>query len=734
MPSRRRPSSPRSAATSRSPRPRARGRRPSRTQTDGGLDLWHPTSYRQQYDPGGSSTASWWVASQGFVSHLAGPGQDLLLLDPPLAGSYEFSVDSYDGPSAQGGVTHHGLVILPAMYNNNGSVTTVGNSETISLPWKLVRDGDFDRMTVQVTPERVRYLVNGHLFYQEDDPSPTSPWLGLYTLRGRQTTWCNLTLKGNPTLPREVRLSHADRLEGWISSFYGETQPPRRTTQGVDQYGNSTSVRRTARQGTRGQSPPPTTINPDDFDWSAKDGVIEGRRLVTSSPALRRSGGLSGGDSSTNQSRLYYFRPLRDGDVLSYEFFCEPEQVMVHPSIDRLAFLLDPEGVRLHWMTSGAQDATGIPSDNTAEEPENRLGPAKLPLKPGDWNSMAVAMVGDLVTLELNGQAVYRRTIEPTNSRQFGLYHDKSQTSARVRNVVLRGNWPESLPGGATADLASLSKSAQGSQADRRTRNLLVGERYINLQSEDVLRRARTRSPEERYALLSEWVLPGADHAAFRLGGEFRPTNPVAAEGKTNAAGPPRTFVGGELDSPALELVDTAQALGKLDELAALVEKAEAGDDIDRRGQIALKALIAIARGEDGKAGPLLAQLHPLLEKVPDDVLRWARAPELVASTRALRRPELRTPALALLETMAGQAHKTAPGSPWEDQVGNLLARGGCWRTPRRRPSRSAPIPASRPGRPSPTRPQNRGAPASRSPAGRIARGSSRTSRAMPST
>ena len=48
--------------------------------------------------------------------------------------------------------------------------------------------------------------------------------------------------------------------------------------------------------------------------------------------------------TEADQSRLYYHRPLRDGDVITYEFLYEPGQVMVHPALDRLAFLLEPGG------------------------------------------------------------------------------------------------------------------------------------------------------------------------------------------------------------------------------------------------------------------------------------------------------------------------------------------------------------------------------------------------------
>ena len=68
-------------------------------------------------------------------------------------------------------------------------------------------------------------------------PAPSAPGSALFTHRERQTVWRNLTLRGEPTIPRVVRLSQGDRLEGWISGFYNETQPTRLTTESVDQNG-----------------------------------------------------------------------------------------------------------------------------------------------------------------------------------------------------------------------------------------------------------------------------------------------------------------------------------------------------------------------------------------------------------------------------------------------------------------------------------------------------------------
>ena len=43
---------------------------------------------------------------------------------------------------------------------------------------------------------------------------------------------------------------------------------------------------------------------------------------------------------------------------------------MAHPALGRPAFLLEPGGIRLHWMTDRAdQEWSGLNPDNAVEEP-----------------------------------------------------------------------------------------------------------------------------------------------------------------------------------------------------------------------------------------------------------------------------------------------------------------------------------------------------------------------------
>ncbi len=644
-------------------------------------EAWRAAEVRPGQDLVANSSPALWAAHQGYVAHPSGSTTDMLVFDYPMTGSYEVSIDAYVGPWAGSVVAHNGLCILPSAVDGNAQVYPVGQGETLQIPWKLSRPEGFNRLTIQVSPGKVRYLVNDHLLYEDEDPSPISPWLGLLTFRERYSAWRNLALKGNPTIPREVRLTQADRLEGWVSSFYAETQPSRRTDQVTDQFGNVTTAPGARRQRARGSSrsrKPNTTVNVDDYDWAAKDGVIHGRRTTPNTTTVNYYDPTNAGSvTEADQSRLYYHRPLGDGDAITYEFLYEPGQVMVHPALDRLAFLLEPGGIKLHWMTSGGNDLSGLPADNALDEPASRRGPGPLPLRPGQWNAVKLAVSGGRVAIELNGQAVFERALEPTLGRQFGLFHYKDQTSAQVRNVVLKGNWPESIPDRLRTDLAAVSPSAIGDDASRRARHAIVGEGLFALEAGDVAARSQSLKPAERYAMLADWVLPSPDHPVVRLEGDFTPTYPVEPAGDR----------GGTVRAPAIELVKSAKEAGKLDELAARVEPLKVqGDDPGasfERGRLALLALISAARGDDATAGKSLEALRPLLHKLPLDPDQWSRWPELAAGDQAVLRPELRRPALALATLLADRAEKEPasearnrlPSTLWEVQVKNLRAR-----------------------------------------------------------
>ena len=100
----------------------------------------------------------------------------------------------------------------------------------------------------------------------------------------------------------------------------------------------------------------------------------------------------------------------------------------------------------MHWLTDGPNERTDLKPDNATTEPANRRGPAELPLKAKAWNKITLSLVGDTVALKLNDVKIYQRPIEPGNQRTFGFFHYADETTARVRNVVYKGQWPKTLP------------------------------------------------------------------------------------------------------------------------------------------------------------------------------------------------------------------------------------------------------------------------------------------------
>jgi hypothetical protein len=261
------------------------------------------------------------------------------------------------------------------------------------------------RLSVEVGPNATRFLAGETLLLETESTGASAPWLMLSAASRPRGTVRNLRLDGTPTIPRSVRLVEGDRLDGWLCGLFGESLPIRR------QPGLRPMLARGAP------------------DWSARHGEILGRRVeppATAGPA---------------QSRLAYFRPLLDREMINYEFFYESGLTLVHPALGRLAFLLEPDGVRLHWMANTHDlESFGLGPDNVAAR-----GETPLPLKPGEWNTMLVRLEEERVVLALNGMRVYEHLLEPSDERLFGLYHDRHATEARVRNVVLAGGWPESV-------------------------------------------------------------------------------------------------------------------------------------------------------------------------------------------------------------------------------------------------------------------------------------------------
>ena len=623
--------------------------RPSETD----LKHWTAASTATARTDAAGAIPMWWIAHEGLIGHICGPEQSHLYFKYPLTGSFELSADCWLSGWAESNTGYDGIAF--AGLNNGGgtSIFSIGNrGDAVNLPDPPEVQDRYNRVTLRVEPNQIRYYVNGYLIHTVSDRPATSPWFFLHCDRIWQTCFRNLRITGNPVIPREVQLSQGSSLLGWCSSFYSESSLPQVVT-----------------------TPPSPDSNPD-YDWWANEGQILGR--------IQPSTGF--GNLPVQQSRLYYDRPVLDGETLRYEFWHEPGLggSMVHPALDRLAFLLDTDGVKLHWMTDGTglDDAFGgLLPENILLDKTIQRGPVLL--KDQAWNAVEISLKESSVTMSLNGSVVCERELEAENSRQFGFYHDKNATSVKARNVVLTGDWPQSLTPEITSSLTALAK--ERTPADRRLLRNVIEEKFQAYDLDALLLQTRSMSPQQRYESLKKWVLPNDDHEAVRLYGDTAPADPlegmsiVVAPVSLTGKSPPAAQVskrrrsGGDLIAPVLDLVSVARELGKLDELSSLVRDISPTSEQLRRSRQSLLVLTAIAGGDLKQAETLLKDLTPNRSPgLPDSLPVHDRWPELIVATEAARIPELRRSAVELFEVVLDSENRNGQGGWWDVKIRSL--------------------------------------------------------------
>ena len=399
----------------------ARGESGADTIRQNRLKYWVPTSGATSTLLHRGKTDANWLVHEDHILHLAGSFNDVLFFRYPLTGEFEFRCESQEGGriTTDGGLVYGGLQFEALGRTDQLTIWNADINHPVVKLCPFVRHEDrptFNRMSIRSNADQAILTTNMHpMWFDPASKAAGSPWVGLRSFEERRPMFRNLAVTGKPVIPREVRMSDGDDLRGWQSQFYGEPQPPF-----VPIATSSIVV---------------TQVN-----WSLADGVITAPKVAP-------------GNGVNSQSLLRYQRPLLDGESVSYEFEYKPDEVHVHPTLGQMAFLIESGGTQVHWMTSGGFEWTGLPADNKLLEPLSRRGPRPLPLKDGDWNTVTLARADGKVTITLNDEVIYQRAVDFGGDHSFGFYRDRTQTAAKIRNVVMTGDWPETLPADALENL-----------------------------------------------------------------------------------------------------------------------------------------------------------------------------------------------------------------------------------------------------------------------------------------
>jgi hypothetical protein len=362
------------------------------------MSQWIPISRRRALTRGQGFAGSKWGRAGSQVYKISGHDDDYLFFRSPLTGNYEVQCDvtAFTTQSMAAGT----------FVGNDGDkshlwVGTFRNSAS-RVDSKLNFSGfdDWIHQRNVVQNNTCSTSLNGLVAHTEQFAGAPDPWYAVRNWWRMHSAARDVRITGNPVIPEAVNLSNATDLRGWYPYYEVSAGFPGAV-----------------------------------WEHFADD---------ESSSQIFGHGGAQQG--SYCESLLAYQRPLDSVGSMEFEFFYEPGQTEVHPALDRMVFHLQPEGVRIHWLTDGPFDRTELGPDNLSEILPRDDSTSLINLRPGEWNRMKVVLNEQAVILELNGQVICRTSVEMANDRVFGLFHYADQTEARVRNVVMRGIWPTKLP------------------------------------------------------------------------------------------------------------------------------------------------------------------------------------------------------------------------------------------------------------------------------------------------
>jgi len=584
------------------------------------FEHWLVTSSESVY----ADQKSWWAGYEGQITRLSGRSSELLFCRYPLAGDFTVSMDCLGESLAEGSAGYGGITVNPSNRFTT-EIRSASGHDSITDQGGMRRERPgVDRLAIQVNDGQTKFFVNKYLVYQEAIGT-TSPWLTLGSDGARVTSFRNIRIAGSPIIPRQVELFSANRMDGWDCTKFNESQPRNRLM-----AEKTADVNDPFAYNSYNQQQEPTL-----FDWSVEDGVLSGRVVATSA-------------ESAQQSWLYYHRPLQNRDSFQYEFYYVPGKSVAHPTIGRIALLLEPAGVTTHWIATPKWDDSyyGVKLDNSIIEKSCRRGPESLPLKADDWNRVELTLRDGVAVVSLNGSVVFERPLDAELSTRFGVFRLKQQ-STKVRNAVLTGDWPTELSDHMREDMAALAEPTTAEQL--RVIATIVDDATIEPLAADVVRTARNMPPEQAFEQLQDWVLPSASHRNLRL--YYALDNPAAdsttsGDKAIDADSSVPTTQFDEILCPAVELVRVANAAGKLDELEAMVEQLSSDDALLIRNRQALKALIAIESDDQEATKLALTEVwRMLVAGLPQELSAANRAAEFLVAWRAAQKSEFRTTA-----------------------------------------------------------------------------------------
>jgi hypothetical protein len=262
-----------------------------------------------------------WNIQDGQVQHLPGHEDDDLYFAAPLRGDFEVCCELPTDGARAAQVVYGDFRVEIGADRKRYEIYQSGRSmkEALIEP-PLDKTGDWDKFRIVVRDGSFAVTLNDRQICEQSLPANPDPWLAIHGSGQRACVLRGLAIDGGPTIPEELSLAALSDLTGWRAEY---------------------------------EDP---SLLPEARGWRKRGEEVFGRKQPDA-------------PGSKQEGLLRYHRPLLEDGEIRYEFYYEPGESMTHPALGRLAFLLAPDGVSLHWLTDAQHDRTGLPPDNVQVEP-----------------------------------------------------------------------------------------------------------------------------------------------------------------------------------------------------------------------------------------------------------------------------------------------------------------------------------------------------------------------------
>ena len=380
------------------------------------LPQWTAVPYLKPVLKSRGFRPSSWIGTKGSLQHIPAETWSQLFFQSPLRGEFEV-VSEHSTYGHREVSVAWGMHAAQPLYDLKAvQVTRLMHGTTnlggeVKLPlWESTAETRF-----QVDGNTVTTWTNGVKIHEETFDSPPDPWLVIQAAQPTNYATINdLRILGSPEIPSEIDLIDMAGWSAWRADFYGESH-----------------------------STEPDATTP----WKRV-----GEELI---------GQLNPNDQADHvESLLLYQRPMLENGVIEFESWYEPGAFEVNPALGPNAYLLNPDGVRIHRLTNAQYETSPLQPGNEERFTESARG---IPLKEKEWNRIRLTLTGNNLTISVNDTDVATVGVTTVaNERQFGLFRYSNKTQCRVRNMVYRGDWPKTLPTLEAQDLAYSTSGPYG--------------------------------------------------------------------------------------------------------------------------------------------------------------------------------------------------------------------------------------------------------------------------------